>query len=403
MSLDGRRIVVGVSGGIAAYKSAYLVRRLSERGAEVRCVMTGPATDFIGAPTLAALSGHDVVTSLTGHPGSVSPHTELARWADCIVVAPATTATISRLANGLSEDPVSATVIAAVCPIVVAPAMHTEMWEHPATRRNIDSLQSDGVHVVGPASGELAGGDVGPGRMVDPDEIVEAIAAVLGRSLDGRTVLVTAGGTREAIDPVRYIGNRSSGKMGHAIAEEAARRGAKVVLVTTSALATDPAIDRRQVESADEMQAQVDSVSPDVAVMAAAVADFKPDGSAERKLARADGPPEIALTATPDILVSVASRAQPPYLVGFAAETGSLDRAVDKAKRKGVDLLVANDVTEPGSGFAVDTNRVSIIRPDGSVDEWPQMPKRDVAARLWDVIEADLGGPVYSPADDGER
>jgi len=390
MSLGGRRIVVGVSGGIAAYKSAILVRRLLEHGADVRCVMTRAATKFIGSATLAGLTGHDVVVALTGNPGAVSPHTELARWADCIVVAPATTATIARLASGLSEDALSATVVAAACPVVIAPAMHTEMWQYPATRRNIEALRRDGFEIVGPAEGELAGGDLGLGRMVEPDEIVSFVEGVLSGSLTGMTVLVTAGGTREPIDPVRYIGNRSSGKMGHAIAEEAFRRGARVVLVTTSSLECSSGIDRRQVESADEMQAQVDGVEPDVAVMAAAVADFKPADAAEDKLARSDGPPEIRLLPTPDILMSVSGRARRPYLVGFAAETGSLERAAEKAARKHVDLLVANDVTEPGSGFAVDTNRVSIVRPDGSVTPWEQMSKTEVAARLWDLIESEL-------------
>jgi phosphopantothenoylcysteine decarboxylase/phosphopantothenate--cysteine ligase len=386
MSLDGRRIVVGVSGGIAAYKSAYLVRRLLERGADIRCVMTEAATEFIGPATLAGLSGHDVVTSFTGHPGSVSPHTELAAWADVIVVAPATTATLARLATGLSEDALSATVIAARCPVFVAPAMHTEMWDYPATQRNVASLAAAGIHVVGPADGDLAGGDIGPGRMAEPEEIMRAIDDLFSGPLDGVTVLVTAGGTREAIDPVRYVGNRSSGRMGHAVAEEAHRRGAKVVLVTTSPLPTSPGIDRRQVESAADMQAAVDAVTPDVAIMAAAVADFRPADQATTKLARTDGPPEIHLEPTPDILMSVARRAQRPFLVGFAAETGSLERAVEKAARKGVDLLVANDVTEEGSGFGVDTNRVSIVNADGTMDHWEQMSKEEVAARLLDLI-----------------
>jgi phosphopantothenoylcysteine decarboxylase/phosphopantothenate--cysteine ligase len=387
MPLDGRRIVVGVSGGIAAYKSAYLVRRLLERGADVRCVMTPAATDFLGAATLAGLTGHHVTTSLVGQPGSVSPHTELAAWADLIVVAPATTATIARLATGLSEDPVSATVVASRAPVMIAPAMHTEMWEYPATQRNIESLSRSGVVIVGPGSGGLAGGDTGAGRMVEPEEIVEAIERHFSGSLEGLSVLVTAGGTREAIDPVRYIGNRSSGKMGHAIATEAYARGAKVTLVTSSAIPTPEGIDVRSVESAAQMQAAVDTVEPDIAVFAAAVADFRPVESAESKLARADGPPEIRLTATPDILMSVASRTDRPFVVGFAAETGSLDRAVEKARRKNVDLLVANDVSEPGSGFSVDTNRVSIVRPDGSVDHWEQLAKTEVARRLWDEIE----------------
>jgi phosphopantothenoylcysteine decarboxylase / phosphopantothenate---cysteine ligase len=391
MPLDGRRIVVGVTGGIAAYKSAYLVRRLLDRGADVRCVMTPAAAEFLGPATLAGLSGHPVVASLTGHAHSVSPHTELARWADLIVVAPATTATLARLATGLSEDPVSATVVAASGPVMVAPAMHTEMWEYSATQRNVELLREAGVHVVGPVEGNLAGGDAGSGRMVEPDEIVAAVESLFSGPLAGRTVLVTAGGTREAIDPVRYIGNRSSGKMGHAIAEEARRLGAHVVLVTSSALPTGPGIDRRQVESAAEMQAEVEKVSADIAIMAAAVADFRPAAASSGKLARTDGPPRLILEPTPDILMSVARREPRPYLVGFAAETGSLDRAVDKARSKGVDLLVANDVTEPGSGFAVDTNRVSLVRTDGTIDHWEQMTKPEVAKRLWQVILRERG------------
>lgn len=391
MPLDGRRIVVGVSGGIAAYKSAYLVRRLLEKGADVRCVMTSAATEFLGPATLAGLSGHPVVTSLTNHPDSVSPHTDLGRWADLVVVAPATTATIARLAHGLSEDPVSATVAAARCPVMVAPAMHTEMWEYPATRRNVRLLTDDGVRVVGPAEGNLAGGDTGAGRMLEPDEIVAEIEALFSGPLSGVSVLVTAGGTKEAIDPVRYIGNHSSGKMGHAIAAEAHARGARVSLVTASDLSSPPGIERLQVRSAQEMADAVASIETDVAVMAAAVADFRPDTSSDEKLARTDGPPEIRLAPTPDILASVVARTDRPYVVGFAAETGSIDRAVEKARRKKVDLLVANDVTEPGSGFGVDTNRVTIVHADGSVEPWEQMDKRDVARRLWDLVQERIG------------
>jgi phosphopantothenoylcysteine decarboxylase/phosphopantothenate--cysteine ligase len=391
MPLAGRRIVLGVSGGIAAYKAAYLARRLVEAGCEVRAVMTRAATEFLGPATLAGLTGHPVTTSLTGDVASVSPHTDLARWADAIIVAPATTATLARLAHGLSEDPVSATIIAGSVPILVAPAMHTEMWEQPSTQRNIRQLLDDGVIVVGPATGDLAGGDVGSGRMEEPEAIVAALAAALRGSLEGTSVLVTAGGTREAIDPVRYIGNRSSGKMGHAIAEEAARRGAMVNLVTSSPLPSSPSIHRIEVESADEMDAAVRGLQADIAVMAAAVADFKPVTTSDAKLARADGPPRLELAPTPDILAGVASRTHRPFLVGFAAETGSVERAGEKAIRKGVDLLVANDVSEPGSGFGTDTNRVSIVFPDGRVDHWEQAPKSEVAARLWDLIESTRG------------
>lgn len=388
MPLAERRIVLCVSGGIAAYKAAYLARRLVEAGCDVRAVMTRAATEFLGPATLAGLTGHPVTTSLTGDPRSVSPHTELARWADAIVVAPATTATLARLANGLSEDPVAATVIASAVPILVAPAMHSEMWEQASTQRNIRTLLDDGVRLVGPVAGDLAGGDVGLGRMEEPEVIVAALAELFRGSLDGTTVLVTAGGTREPIDPVRYIGNRSSGKMGHAIAEEAAKRGAAVTLVTTSAIPTSRLIERIQVETADEMDAAVRRVECEIAVMAAAVADFTPVRSSQSKLARADGPPSVELVPTPDILAGVAARTERPFLVGFAAEAGSLDRVAEKARVKGVDLLVANDVTEPGAGFGTDTNRVSIVHPDGRIDHWEHAAKPEVASRLWDLIEA---------------
>ena len=243
MPLSRRRIVLGVTGGIAAYKSAYLARRLIEAGAEVRVIMTESATEFIGAATLSGLTGHPVTTDFSATPESVSPHTDLARWCDAIVIAPATTATIARLATGLTDDVLTATVSASTSPLIVAPAMHTEMWDFPATQRNIDRLSEDGAVIVGPASGDLAGGDVGLGRMEEPEVILAALTAALSSSLSGVSVLVTAGGTREPIDPVRYIGNRSSGKMGHAIANEAAARGAKVTVVTTSDVPLDHRID----------------------------------------------------------------------------------------------------------------------------------------------------------------
>lgn len=390
--LHGRRVVLAVTGGVAAYKSAYLARRLIETGAEVRCIVTQPAQAFIGVQTLAALTGHSVVTSLFGDERSVSPHTDLGRWADVVVVAPATTATLARLASGLSEDAVSATVIAARCPIVVAPAMHTEMWEHPATQRNIATLLDDGVVIVGPAEGDLAGGDEGPGRMVEPEEIVEAVRATLSGPLDGVRVVVTAGGTREPIDPVRYIGNRSSGRMGHAIAVEAARRGASVTAVTTSDLPLPPSIERVQVETAEQMQAAVARAGADVAVLAAAVADFRPVDPAGTKLQRTEGPPVIDLEPTPDILASVVAREdRPRVVVGFAAETGDLTRAVDKARAKRVDLMVANDVTQPDAGFVVETNRVTLIRAGGETEELPLMTKDEVASRIWDEVSRMLG------------
>lgn len=388
--LAGRRILLGVSGGVAAFKAAYLARRLVERGAQVRTIMTEAATEFLGPQTLAAITGSQPSTALFGQ-SSVSPHTELARWADAIVIAPATAATIARLATGLSDDLLSATSLAFTGPVVVAPAMHTEMWDNPATRRNVAALVADGVHLVGPESGALAGGDRGPGRMSEPETIIAALEDVLGRgALEGLRVLVSAGGTREPIDPVRYLGNRSSGKMGTEIAEEAAARGAAVTLVTTADLAVSDRITVVTVETADQMAAAVWEAARqcDVAVLAAAVADFRPETAAPTKLRRAQGAPEVHLVPTPDILAGVASLDPRPFLVGFAAETGPAAGAVDKAKSKGVDLLVANDVTQPDAGFGTNTNRVTLIDPAGLTDEWPVMTKRQVAARLWDAIGA---------------
>ena len=389
--LTGRRILLGVSGGVAAFKAAYLARRLVERGAEVRAVMTRSAREFLGPQTLAAITGSAPLEDFFGAE-SVSPHTELARWTDLIVIAPATAATIARLANGLSDDLLSPTALAFTGPVAIAPAMHTEMWQHPATRRNVEQLTADGVHLVGPVSGALAGGDEGIGRMSEPEEIVDSVEIILGKgSLSGTSVLVSAGGTREPIDPVRYLGNRSSGKMGTAVAEEAAARGAKVTLVTTADLPVSDTIGVVVVETADEMADAVwnRAGSVDVAVLAAAVADFKPQDVSETKLRRASGPPDVKLEPAPDILAGVASGENRPFLVGFAAETGPAEQAVEKAASKGVDLLVANDVTQPDAGFGTDTNRVTIIHPAGDCDEWPVMSKRQVASRLWDLIQGE--------------
>jgi phosphopantothenoylcysteine decarboxylase/phosphopantothenate--cysteine ligase len=282
--LTGRRIVLGVTGGVAAYKAAYLARRLVEAGAEVRTVMTVSALEFLGPQTLAAITGTQPAVEMFRQP-SVSPHVEMGQWAEAVVVAPATAATIARIANGLSDDLLSATILASQAPLVIAPAMHTEMWESPATRRNMALIRRDGHVVVGPGSGALAGGDLGPGRMSEPEEILAAVAALFAPGLlAGLRVLVTAGGTREPVDPVRYIGNRSSGKMGNAVAAAAARLGAEVVLVTTVA---GPAagVEIVEVETAEEMAAAVweRAKMADVAVLAAA---FGPQAQASRRAAR---------------------------------------------------------------------------------------------------------------------
>lgn len=384
----GRRVVLGVTGGVAAYKSAYLARRLMERGAIVRVVMTEAAQQFVGTATFAAITGTEPVTCLFGDE-DVSPHTTLGQWAEVIVIAPATASTMSKLAVGESSNALTATVLASRAPVVVAPAMHTEMWDHPATRRNVETLRGHGYTIVEPEPGILAGGDVGIGRMAEPVTIADTVESLFSApDMAGLNVMVTAGGTREPIDPVRYIGNRSSGKMGNAIAEVAVARGAKVLLVTAAEPPEETAIEVVTVETADEMAEAVWSRIPDmdVAVMAAAVADFKPLTTGSSKIRRAEGIPEIELVETPDILKGVHETKPRPIIVGFAAETGSLDAAVSKAKAKGVDLLVANDVAKEGSGFGSETNEVRFVFGDGSVRDFDLMSKREVASEIWDAV-----------------
>jgi phosphopantothenoylcysteine decarboxylase/phosphopantothenate--cysteine ligase len=393
----GRRIVLGVTGGVAAYKAAYLARRFIELGAEVRTVMTPAAEEFVGAATFAALTGTNPVTDLFGGT-DVSPHTTLAAWADLIVVAPTTAATLSKLAHGESSNALTATVLATRAPVVVAPAMHTEMWEHPATRENLAIIERFGYTIIPPESGALAGGDHGVGRLADPEKIVAVVDGIFGTGdLEGEVVLVTAGGTRESIDPVRYIGNRSSGKMGNAVARSAVDRGAQVILVSAGAAPSDlSGIQFLPVESAADMAEAAWTYAPrcSIAVMTAAVADFRPMQTSDDKLRRAEGLPDIDLEPTPDVLKGVHESDPRPYLVGFAAEVGSLDTAVDKAKRKGVDLLVANDVAIEGSGFGSDNNQVAIVTPLGDVEHLPLMPKADVATAIWDrIVEARRSTP----------
>jgi phosphopantothenoylcysteine decarboxylase/phosphopantothenate--cysteine ligase len=387
--LRGRRVLLAVTGGVAAYKSAYLARRLMEAGAELEVILTDSATEFVGAQTFAAITGKRPHGSLF-ESTSVSPHTELARWCDAVVVAPATAATLARIANGISSDLLSATLLATQSPVLLAPAMHTEMWEHPATRRNIETLRDDGYRFVGPEEGDLAGGDIGVGRVSEPEQIIEALGAVFDQSGRGRRFLVTAGGTREPIDPVRFLGNRSSGKMGHEIADAAARRGFETTLVTTSDLPALPSVKVVHVETAEEMQTATSNEAADVAVLAAAVADFRPKDAVPEKVSRSEGMESVQLESTPDILASIVERTERPFVVGFAAETGGVDRAIEKARRKKVDLLVYNNVTEPGSSFGSDTNQVAIIDSDGATDQWPLMSKRDVAEKLIDLILSEM-------------
>lgn len=392
--LSGRRIVLGVSGGVAAYKAAYLTRRLIEQGAEVRVVMTPGASGFVGSQTFAALTGTPVIERLFGDPSSVSPHTELGQWAELVVVAPATLHTMSKIASGISGDALSATVLATRAPLLLAPAMHTEMWEHPATRDVVAKLLSAGHTLIGPASGELAGGDIGAGRLVEPEEIVAAAIRCLARADGswwvGKRILITAGGTREPIDPVRFIGNRSTGKMGYAIAEAALAAGAAVELVSSAGLPDPYGAVVTHVETAQDMADAAWKLAPqcDVAVLAAAVADFRPKDPADSKLRRIDGAPHIDLVETPNILAGIAAMAPRPILIGFAAQTGSLDDAVRKATSYGVDLLVANDVAAVDSGFGTSTNQVTLFSPDGTSKAWPLLTKQEVAVRLLETISA---------------
>ena len=371
------RVVLGVCGGIAAYKAVEVCRRLVDAGVHVTPVMTDDATRFVGEVTFSALASEPVQRSLWDESSPI-PHTDLGQSADLIVVVPATAHAIARYAAGLSDDLLGATLLATRAPVIVCPAMHTEMWEHPSVRENLATLERRGVEIVPPESGRLAGGDSGEGRLADPDVIVERVLERLGRAtrrdLLGARVVVSAGGTREPLDPVRFITNRSSGKQGHAIAVAAARRGAAVTLVTSSPLPLPP--DARLSSHGSTWRLRLRWSTPcgasaeaaDVVVMAAAVADFRPKRSAGTKLSKEEGIPELVLEPTPDILAGLAARRAPgQVLVGFAAEThDAVERGRRKLERKGVDLLVVNDVSAPGAGFDHDTNAVVILGADGS-------------------------------------
>jgi phosphopantothenoylcysteine decarboxylase/phosphopantothenate--cysteine ligase len=391
------RVAILVAGGIAAYKLVDLASALTQAGCEVRVAMTQSATRFVGPPSFRGVTGNPVITSLWSEGGEPEPHVFLGDWAQVILLAPATANVIGRVAGGLTDDVVTATLTAARCPVVVAPAMNDAMWSKPAVQENLGVLRQRGIVVVQPGSGHLASGHSGEGRLPDSSALLQAMAtAVRGRyDLAGRRVVVSAGGTREPIDPVRYIGNYSSGKMGFALAEAAADRGAQVRLVTTVAHQPHRGVHDQRVETADQMLAELhqDLAGADLLVMAAAVADFRPAQPAATKLRRGDGL-TLRLEPTPDLLAATAAasrRLRPlPVIVGFAAETGSLARAADKLEHKGLDLLVANDVAEPGSGFGTETNRVTLLAADGPAEAWPLLTKRDVADRLLDRLVARL-------------
>jgi phosphopantothenoylcysteine decarboxylase/phosphopantothenate--cysteine ligase len=394
------RVLLGVSGGIAAYKAAEMVRRFRAQGHEVRCILTRSAAAFVSPLTLEVLSGHRVHQEeyLTPTGTGEEAHITAAAWAEALCVAPATSNVLARLALGLGDDFLTTTALAFAGPVVVAPAMHSVMWEKPALQEHLDTLRRRGVRIVGPIEGPLASGEVGMGRMSDPEAIVAAVEAVAGAGpLAGRTVLVTAGPTYEPLDPVRFLGNRSSGRMGFALADEAAKRGARVVLVSGPVqLATPSGVERLNVTTAREMEAAVreHAESADMVVMTAAVADYRPRAIAGAKIKKENGPPPpVELEENPDILAGLRDVAPRAVIVGFAAETHELERnARAKLERKRADFLVANDVSRKDIAFDSLANEVTVFRREGDPVFLSRRPKQELAASLLDLFAGRLGG-----------
>ena len=390
--LAGRRVLLGVTGGVAAYKAAYLARLLRERGAEVQAVLTRSAERFVGPDTFSALTGRRAHAEVFERTEDVL-HVRLAHEADAAVVAPATANILAKLSTGVADDLLTSTLLEFRGPLVVAPAMHSGMWTHQATAENLAALRGRGVAVVGPVEGPLAAGDEGMGRMADPEEIVGALERAVaegGGPLTGRRILVTAGPTHEPIDAVRFIGNRSSGKMGYAVAREAAKRGAAVSLVSgPSPLADPPGVEVVRVETAEEMRdavlARFDEA--DAVVKAAAVADWRPKERTEGKLKKEAGAPELLLEPTPDILRELGEQKGDRVLVGFAAETEGLEAAGrSKLRAKGLDLIVVNEVGAPDTGFDADTNRAMLLAADGDDVELRDWTKAELAAEICDRL-----------------
>ena len=390
---EGRRVLLGVAGGIAAYKSAELARRLVQEGSEVQVILTSNGARFVGPTTFEALTGRPVGESLWD--GALT-HIELGRWADAIVVAPATADLIAKLAAGMADDLLTTTLLASSERALLAPAMNTRMYEHPATQRNIEMLRSFGHPIVGPAYGELAEGEVGFGRMSEPEEILAYVGRMLSRGgrWRGRTVVVTAGPTWEPVDAVRFLGNRSSGRMGHAIAAAAWRRGADVVLINGPTEVDPPAEieDVRQVETAEEMGLALSDalLDADALFMAAAVADFRPRDPRDDKIRRSGGMTSIPIESAPDLMATASETASDDCVkIAFALEVGegAEESARRKLKEKGAHLIVLNDASEPGSGFGVETNRVTIIDASGAAETLPQMLKTEAANEILDRAE----------------
>ena len=396
-SLAHKRILLGVSGGIAAYKSADLVRRLQDRGATVRVVMTAGAQEFVKPLTFQALSGNPVHTDLLDPAAEAAMgHIELAKWADAILIAPASASVMARLAAGMADDLLSTLCLASEAPLVLAPAMNQAMWRHPATQANTQTLQSRNVTLLGPDAGSQACGDVGPGRMLEPLDIVEGLIDAIApeQVLEGKKVTITAGPTREALDPVRYLSNHSSGKMGFAIAAAAARAGAEVTLIAGPVRLTTPAgVHRVDVVSTDEMLAAAEQAADhcDLFIAAAAVVDFRPKVVADQKIKKEDGNDSdvLSLVKNPDIVATIAGRtSKRPFVVGFAAETEKVaEHAKGKLARKNLDMIVANDVSDPEGGFNSDRNQVVVIDRDGE-QPLPAALKTELATQLVALIAA---------------
>lgn len=393
--LAGRRVVVGVSGSIAAYKAVSLVRLLSERGAVVDVAMTPSATRFVGPLTFAGLTHRPVVTDVLELDADQQiEHIELAEAADAIVLAPATANLLGELAAGLVGNAVTAIACASRAPVVVAPAMDAGMWTHPATQRNVATLREFGYIVIDPEVGELASGLTGIGRLAEPAAIVDAVERLFVRtgSLEGLSVVVSAGGTREPLDPVRFIGNRSSGKMGAAIAESARDRGASVTLVAGAMSVAPPrGVTVVEATTAHSMREAIIRAAPDadILVMAAAVADFAPARASQRKIKRSGDNLQVELVPNPDIVAEVGEMPDDvrPFLIGFAAESDDLEaNAAAKLRDKGLDLIVGNVVGGPFDAIGSDENKVTVFGAEGPLTDWPMLPKRQVAERLWDLI-----------------
>ena len=393
--LADKTIVLGITGSIAAYKAADLASKLTQAGARVTVVMTEAATRLVTPLTFRSLTSRPVITSMWESSESGIGHIALADAAEAVVIAPATANTIARLAAGIADDMLTATVLATRAPVIIAPAMHANMFHNPVTQDNLARLRSRGFTIVGPGRGRLASGDVGQGRLAEIENIIDTIREVLERSADlsGKHILVTAGGTQEPIDPVRYISNRASGKMGYALAEAARDRGAEVTLITAPTHLPEPAgIEVIQVRTATEMKKAVAEATKkaDALIMAAAVADYRPKSSAKSKIKKESPELTLELTRTPDILSEVKGN----FLrVGFAAQSEDIvANARRKLRQKGLDLVVANDITEPESGFGADTNKVTIISKDGKIESLPLMSKREVAERILDRVVEMLKG-----------